>query len=178
MEHIYIHLASDRYTVFRKYVVENWKNRSFPQWLQHHHHATGTSTCPVWVFRFCVGASSPFQDNSPLDRQHITITIHYLLQNIQYNHQLYASHSFRSGAATTVAGAGIPDWLIEDGEAVLTKHIYTHPQWCYYRYQHSSHANIPDTDTVTSVSYHLSYKNPLFNNTICNLYFIRTNNCT
>ena len=42
---------------------------------------------------------------SPLDRQHLTIAVHHLLQNTYYNHQHHVSHSFRSGAATTYTAA-------------------------------------------------------------------------
>ena len=85
-------------------------------------YAAGTSTCPVRALRLYMEASAPFQANSPvfkgdrfslLDRQHLTIAICHLLQNTHYNYQHYGSHSFRSGAATTAAAAGIPDWLIK-----------------------------------------------------------------
>ena len=122
-------------------------------------HATGTSTCPVQAFRLYAEATRPSQDNapvfkggqfSPLDRQHLITTIHRLLQNTHYSHQHYSSHSFRSGAATTAAAAGIPNWLIK-----------TLGRWrsnAYQVYIHSSpamlqsvpallaHADIPDTN--------------------------------
>ena len=85
-------------------------------------YATGTSTCPLRALKLYTEASTPSQANSPvfkggrffpLDRQHLAITVHHLLQNTQYNQQHYTSHSFRSGAATTAAAAPIPDWLIK-----------------------------------------------------------------
>jgi len=50
---------------------------------------------------------------SPLDKQHLTSSIRHLLQNTQYSHQQYFSHSFESGATATAAAAGIPEWLIK-----------------------------------------------------------------
>ena len=109
--------AGDRYTVF----IEQSKTDPF-----HCGHTTiraiGTSICPVRALRLYAEAIAPSQDDalgfkggrfSPLDRQHVTTTIHCLLQNTRYNHQHYISHSFRSGATTTAAAPGIPDWLIK-----------------------------------------------------------------
>ena len=114
----HIHLANDKYTVF----IERSKTDPFRCGHIITIHETGTSTCPVRAFRLYAEANTPLQANtpvfkgrrfSPLDRQHLTTTIRHLLQNTQYNHQHYASHSFRSGATTTAAAAGIPDWLIK-----------------------------------------------------------------
>ena len=113
-----IHLESDRYTVF----IEQSKTDHFRCGHTITIYATGTSTCSVRALRLYMEASVPSQASSPvfkggrfspLDRQHLTIAIHNLLQNTHYNYQHYASYSFRSGAATTATAAGIPDWLIK-----------------------------------------------------------------
>ena len=114
----HIQLAGDRYTV----LIEQSKTDPF----RHGHtiaiHASGTSTCPVRALQLYVSAILPLQDDSPvfkgdrfspLDRQHLTNTIRHLLLKTKYIHHQCSSYSFRSGAATTAAGAGIPDWLIK-----------------------------------------------------------------
>ena len=153
----HIQLAADRYTVF----IEQSKTDPFRCGHTITIHATSTSTCPVRALRLYTEATTPLQDNepvfkggkfSPLDRQQLTKSIQHLLQNTQYSHQHYSSHSFRSGAATTAASAGIPEWLIK----ILGR-------WrsnAYQVYIHSSpamlqsiplllaRANIPDTDSA------------------------------
>ena len=52
-------------------------------------------------------------DSLPLTRQQLTSALRHLLQHTEYNQQHYASHSFRIGAATTAAAAGLPAWLIK-----------------------------------------------------------------
>ena len=50
----------------------------------------------------------------PLSRTHVTNTLRCLLNQAGYDSQLYSSHSFRIGAATTsAAAAGLPSWLIK-----------------------------------------------------------------
>ena len=39
--------------------------------------------------------------------------LRHLLQNAGFQPTAYASHSFRIGAATTAAAAGLPSWLIQ-----------------------------------------------------------------
>ena len=114
----HIQLASDKYTLF----IPQSKTDPF----RHGHtitiHASGTSTCPVRALQLYIAAILPLEEHSPvfkggrflpLDRQQLTNTIRHLLQNTKYNCHHYSSHSFRSGAATTAAAAGIPDWLIK-----------------------------------------------------------------
>ena len=50
-------------------------------------------------------------ENSP--HSDITSALHHLLQHTEHHQQQYASHSFRTGAATTAAAAGLPAWLIK-----------------------------------------------------------------
>ena len=50
---------------------------------------------------------------SPLSHIHVTDVLHQLLQEADYDSHLYSSHSFRIGALTTLAAAGLPPWLIK-----------------------------------------------------------------
>ena len=50
---------------------------------------------------------------SPLSRTHVTDVLRQLQQQAGYDSHLYSSHSFRIGAATTSAAAGLPPWLIK-----------------------------------------------------------------
>ena len=50
---------------------------------------------------------------SPLTSQRLNTVIHCLLQQAGLNHSDYTSYSFMMGAATTVAAAGLPIWLIK-----------------------------------------------------------------
>ena len=47
---------------------------------------------------------------NPLSREQLTRVLHNLA-GYEQNH--YACHSFRIGAATTAAAAGLPAWLIK-----------------------------------------------------------------
>ena len=49
----------------------------------------------------------------PLSREQLTRALRNLLQLTGYKQNHYASHSFRIGAATTAAAAGLPAWLIK-----------------------------------------------------------------
>ena len=50
---------------------------------------------------------------SPLSHTHVTDVLRQLLQQAGYDSHLYSSHSFRIGAVTTSAAAGLPPWLIK-----------------------------------------------------------------
>ena len=50
---------------------------------------------------------------NPLSHAIITRTILQLLSQVGFDHMAYASHSFRIGAATTAAAAGLPAWIIK-----------------------------------------------------------------
>ena len=155
----HIQLAGDRYTV----LIEQSKTDPF----RHGHtiaiHASGASTCPIRALQLYVSAILPLQDDSPvlkaggfspLDRQHLTNTIRHILLKTKYSHHQYSSHSFRSGGATTVVAAGIPNWLIKILERWSSN--------AYQVYIHSSlamiqsipallaHANISDTDKAAT----------------------------
>ena len=141
----HIHLSDDRYTI----LIEQSKTDPFRQGHIVNVHATGTSTCPVRALRLYAEARTPLHDDepvfkggkfSPLDRQHLTSSIRYLLKNTQYSHQQYSSHSFRSGAATTAAAAGIPEWLIKIlgrwRSNAYQVYIHSSPAMLYSPYHH------------------------------------------
>ena len=83
---------------------------------------TGTSTCPVKAFQqFATMIPLHRQTGplfsagrfNPLTRLQLSRTLRQLLQQAGYNPQIYCTHSFRIGATTTSAAAGIPPWLIK-----------------------------------------------------------------
>ena len=152
----HIQLAGDRYTV----LIEQSKTR-------HGHtiaiHASGTSTCPVRALQLYFSAILPLQDDSPvfkggrfspLDRQHLTNTIRHLLLKTKYSHHQYSSHSFKSGAATTAAAAGIPDWLIKIlgrwSSNAFQVYIHSSPAMIQSIPALLAHANISDTDKAAT----------------------------
>ena len=81
--------------------------------------ATNTSTYPVRAITSVVPAvnrAGPLFSGgrfSPLYRVDVTPTLCQLLHNINGTPSSYASHSFRIGAATTAAAAGLPPTLIK-----------------------------------------------------------------
>ena len=50
---------------------------------------------------------------NPLIQKKLNRTLRNLLQQGCFNHINYSWHSFRIGAATTAAAAGLPPWLIK-----------------------------------------------------------------
>ena len=82
--------------------------------------ATSTSTCPVQAIN-CFAELSTLRSGSvyyggcftPLSCDHLTDVLRRLLQQAGYQQCLYSNHSFRIGAATTAAVAGLPAWLIK-----------------------------------------------------------------
>ena len=83
---------------------------------------TGAAICPVVaVLSYCaVRPSSPItaplfiqQDGSFLSRSSFVQEVRSALRSAGIDHSLYAGHSFRIGAATTAALAGVPDHLIK-----------------------------------------------------------------
>ena len=74
-----------------------------------------------------------FENKTPLTRRHLNTLIRELASCTGICSQQYSSHSFRIGAASTAAAAGIPDWNIQ-----------ALGRWssdCYQRYIH-----LPNTD--------------------------------
>ncbi|XP_070566899.1 integrase/recombinase xerD homolog [Ptychodera flava] len=84
---------------------------------------TGTSVCAVrsyWKYTGNRGYMCPeepafqFADGTWLTRQRLNLCLRELLTQAGISDaKMYATHSFRSGAATTAAEAGLPDWLIK-----------------------------------------------------------------
>ena len=63
-----------------------------------------------------VNGASPlyvFQSGAYLTKVKVTSTLRTLFQRLSIPTELYASHSFQIGAATTAAEAGLPPWLIQ-----------------------------------------------------------------
>ena len=84
--------------------------------------ATNSSTCPLHAFQLYSSLtpnkplSSPVFSAGrflPLTRKKLNTVVRNLLQQAGCNQLHYASHSFRIGAATTAAAAGLPSWLIQ-----------------------------------------------------------------
>ena len=82
---------------------------------------SGGSICAVRAIKEYM-AHHPFNSDSPfyifqsglyLTRAKVTSTLCLLLKILHIPTELYASHSFRIGAATTAAEAGLPPWLIQ-----------------------------------------------------------------
>jgi len=85
---------------------------------------TNSSTCPhkaLIHYKTVVSNANTSPDAfifqagrfNPLSRAMITSVIRQLLSNAGLNHMEFASHSFRIGAATTAAAAGLPAWMIK-----------------------------------------------------------------
>ena len=107
--------------------------------------ATNTSTCPLRALNNYLELlqstpsrpSSPlfvFKDRAYLTRSKLTTTLRNLLLAAGLNPNHYASHSFRIGAATSAAAAGLLDWQIQ-----------AMGRWssnCNTRYIHTPHSTI------------------------------------
>ena len=68
----------------------------------HNKGVPGSARSPLYVF----------QSEAYLTRAKVTLTLRTLLQCVSIPTELHASHSFRIGAATTAAEAGLPPWVI------------------------------------------------------------------
>ena len=80
-----------------------------------------------------ISGTSPlyvFQSGAYLTRAKVTLTLRTLLQRLSIPTELYASHSFRIGAATTAAEAGLSPWLIQTlgrwSKATTSPHLSFH----------------------------------------------------
>ena len=89
-----------------------------------------------------------FKDGTPLSRRTLALNLHALLELCGLQPNNYNTHSFRIGAATTAAAAGLPAWLIK----ILGR-------WrsdSYQRYIHLPQATILQVPT-TMVAYHQNH---------------------
>ena len=87
-------------------------------------YATNSSTCPVRALKLFANKidtklpqlhvfSRSAGTLSPPTRSKLTEILRHLLSHAGMYPSNYASHSFRIGAATTAAAAGLPTWLIK-----------------------------------------------------------------
>ena len=82
---------------------------------------TGSSTCPIKAMITFSRYVDTTHDTpifkagkfNPLTQRQLNAVLRHLFQQAGFNHINYASHSFRIGAATTAAAAGLPPWLIK-----------------------------------------------------------------
>ena len=81
---------------------------------------TQFQVCPVEALNKYIGVRSPdpgppfiFQSGAPLTRQALVSHLHEALEKVGIDHSRYNGHSFRTGAATTVAQHGLEDSLIQ-----------------------------------------------------------------
>ena len=115
---------------------------------------TKSSTCPHHAldrYRKVSGDVTPsaplYQAGKfhPLSRTAVTNTLRQLLKQAGTDHSHYSSHSFRIGAATTAAAAGLPAWLIKhlgrwSSNAYLT-YIHQQPALTSQIYELLSHTD-------------------------------------
>ena len=131
-------------------------NRPLPQQLYSHRRDNAFLHRPVSALRKYLdlrptsSANTPlfiFQDGTFLTRPALTRHLCSLFQSTAGNTPAsFASHSFRIGAATTAAAAGLPDWQIQAMGRWTTD--------CYTRY-----IRIPP-DTLANASAVLAGSNP------------------
>ena len=95
-------------------------------------YATNSSTCPVRALKLFANKIDTKLPQlhvfsagtlSPLTRSKLTEILRHLLSQVGMYPSNYASHSFRIGAATTAAAAGLPTWLIKPLEGGQAMHI-------------------------------------------------------
>ena len=82
--------------------------------------ATGKDLCPVIAILNYLAVRPPgpgplliWQDSLPLLRDQFVWRVKESLRSAGLNHSLYSGHSFRIGAATSAAAAGVPTHLIQ-----------------------------------------------------------------
>ncbi len=101
--------------------------------------ATGTVLCPVSALLGYLAIRSPehgplfvFRDGSTLSRPRLVQSLHQALNSAGVDDSQFSGHSFRIGAATTAAKAGISDSMIQTlgcwKSSAFTLYIRTPPQ--------------------------------------------------
>lgn len=120
-----IHLLLENVTVHDTFIsieLKSSKTDPFRRGVQIKLAQTNTSTCPRKAFvnylqlRKSLPSNEPlfcFDSGAYLTRNNLTSSLRAILQSSNHDPASYASHSFRIGAATSAAAAGIPDWLIQ-----------------------------------------------------------------
>ena len=99
--------------------------------------STHTLTCPVAAMKKCLSLKkydphAPLLclgDGTPLTCLKFVKMLRSVLQKLGFQPTIYAGHSFRIGAATTVAATGLPDYLI--------KALGRWSSECYIQYIHT-----------------------------------------
>ena len=95
------------------------KTDPFRQGVQIHLGRTYSKLCPIAAIHIygkkgtSDGHSFRFEDGRHLTRDRFVIAVHTALVILGINPSHYAGHSFRIGAATTVANSGLQDSLIK-----------------------------------------------------------------
>ena len=119
------HLLLENVTVHKTFLLielKASKTDPFHRGLQVKLAQTNTSTCPMNAFvnylqlRKSLPSNEPlfrFDSGAYLTRNNLTSALRALLQSGDHDPSSYVSHSFRIGAATSAAAAGVPDWLIQ-----------------------------------------------------------------
>ena len=83
-------------------------------------YSTGSFTCPVMTMQRYLSSRSWLMDQplfitregKPLTRNYFICLLRDALSKLGFASKFYSGHSFRIGAATTAAAAGLQDWLI------------------------------------------------------------------
>jgi len=113
-----IHFSSQNTSV----TIRQSKTDPFRKGHVLHLSPTGTSTCPVRAFQQFAAMIPANRQTGPLfsagkfnllTRLQLSKILRQFLQLAGYSPQLYCTHSFKIGAATTTAATGLPPWLIK-----------------------------------------------------------------
>ena len=71
------------------------------------------SVCAIQALKKYLSTLYVFQSGNYLTRAKVTSILRTIFRRLRMPTELYSSHSFRIGAATTAAEAGLPPWLIQ-----------------------------------------------------------------
>ena len=111
---------NDHHPSVIRFFLKRSKTDQFGQGAAVYVGTTGSDLCPVAaILRYVAirgdgqGPFFRFVDGSPLTKARFVARVRDALTRAGYACQDYAGHSFRIGAATTAAAAGIPDSTIQ-----------------------------------------------------------------